>query len=224
MVMKGLGTTSFIPRGAAPTQQGLVKKRKLQNIDTEDAIQSFKRVRVLLSNPSSNNPPPWHFSLYSPPRRVFQWVENNRSWEDSIYEQRRHALKRKLLQEQGLNTSSSMLQRAALRGDLEAIKFCLFDKMNINKHTALTVRPDISTVLHWTALYGAIEGNQSEMVSFLASHGADVNIYLPQCGTPLVMAVGECRGDLVEILLNHGADLNLMSKCGFQPDPSVTAL
>jgi hypothetical protein len=83
---------------------------------------------------------------------------------------------------------------------------------------------DINAVGGWceSALTQALNYNNQEMVKFLVSHGADVNIEVnidenETRSRPLHQAIFHKKAAMVELLISLGANLDLIDSCGDTP-------
>jgi ankyrin repeat protein len=67
----------------------------------------------------------------------------------------------------------------------------------------------------WTALHGAVQGEQTEAALYLIENGAEVDPkYTSNGQTPLMMAVAKWNKVLTEALIAKGADVNAKDKSG----------
>ena len=119
-----------------------------------------------------------------------------------------HVTSVKVLLENGaeINTKSSNgttpLHTAVQRGTISVIRVLLkYDvKINVRSRTFLE-----------TALYWAVENDNSKIVNLLLHHGADANSKTWKKNTPLHSAIDSGRLEIIKILLNNGANVNIKS-------------
>ena len=57
-------------------------------------------------------------------------------------------------------------------------------------------------------LVAALQENNTDQARELVTAGADVNVWVPGDGTPLVIAARRGEGEIVNLLIAHGADVN----------------
>jgi ankyrin repeat protein len=218
-------------------------KRKSVDLETRKSIASFKRVRLLHPRDS---PSKQTHQLPRKGRRVLEWIDGYRSWEDSKDKRRRDAWETELVQSDG------HLQVAALKGGLELVKNLLFDGKDTNGHGSdyvgsgtpetarctgkqflilntsgygcFTIDGLLADSYIYTALHAAVEGCHSDMVNFLLAHESDPDVNLPRLGTPLVMAARKRRTDIAEIILAYGADVNQRSAYAYSTETQITVL
>jgi len=88
------------------------------------------------------------------------------------------------------------IHRAALRGNIEAVKQAIADGANVNAK-------DEGTPLHHAAA-----GGHKEIVELLISKGADVNAKNNDEVTPLHWVADMGHKEIAEILITKGADVN----------------
>ncbi len=97
------------------------------------------------------------------------------------------------------------IHRAALDGNIEAVKQAIADGADVNAK-------DDGTPLH----YAADEGHK-EIVELLITNGADVNAKDVGDGTPLHNAVAWSHKEIAELLIANGAEVNAKSKSDGTP-------
>ncbi|MFB3896971.1 MAG: ankyrin repeat domain-containing protein [bacterium] len=67
----------------------------------------------------------------------------------------------------------------------------------------------------WTALHGAVQGEQTEAAIYLLENGAEIDSQYTLTGeTPLMMATERVNKVLMQALLTKGADVNAKDKWG----------
>jgi len=96
------------------------------------------------------------------------------------------------------------LHLAAYMGDMEKIKKCLQDGIDINS------QEDVGS----TALHAAASSDKKEIVEFLISKGAKVDAKDVIGWTPLLYAATQNYEDIADLLLAKGADVNAKDKYG----------
>lgn len=92
----------------------------------------------------------------------------------------------------------SLLEMAAYRGDLDAVKHLIEQGAHVNAVTGLAFGA--------TPLDSAASQGHLNVVQFLIAHGADPNIRIGLSCSALCSAVSAGHLDVVEYLLDHGAD------------------
>jgi len=105
-----------------------------------------------------------------------------------------------LLAARGANAPA--LQLAAYMGDMEKLKKCLQDGMDINSQEGFGC----------TALHAAADSGRKDIVEFLISKGAEVDPQDTEHLTPLYYAVTHNHEDIADVLLAKGADVNAGQK------------
>ena len=108
---------------------------------------------------------------------------------------------------------NSKFRTAALMGQMDRVQSYLKQGADINSRTPPygNVPPGL------TALMGAAAENHIEIVKFLISQGADVNLADEGGGTALIYAVWKGYKDIVAILLENDADVYAKTKDGRTP-------
>jgi len=101
------------------------------------------------------------------------------------------------------------LHEAAGSCHIDMAEWLLAHGADVNAHVALRFGGDGGTPLHQAAHCSP------EMVMFLLTKGAAVNVQGPDGQTPLFFALN--RTDTTQLLLSKGADVNAMDKVGMTP-------
>ena len=98
---------------------------------------------------------------------------------------------------------------AAEEGDLRKLKAALKSGHSINEH-------DPHVKFGWTPLIAAIYQNNTDVVNFLITAGADLDLGDNQGETPLMWAAsrGDEDVDIVQDLIAHGANVLATNKNG----------
>lgn len=96
-----------------------------------------------------------------------------------------------------------VILRAAGSGDIDKVK----ELIKVNPKLANATSKE-----GFSPLISAVHGNKLEVVKFLISNGADVNIVDPNGDTPLLAAIKWKHPEIAEILLEKGADVNVREK------------
>jgi len=100
--------------------------------------------------------------------------------------------------------SHSLLHIAIARGDLDKVKEELNKGANINSLAGDGLSP-----LQWCL------GNNTDILEFLLSNGADPNIESVEGATPIMNAVQSNQKEHLKILIENKADVNRQDKRGF---------
>ncbi len=93
--------------------------------------------------------------------------------------------------------ASQMLLNAVIEGRSEDIESALINRAEVNSY---------HEVNHGTALYYAVEGNNSVGVRLLLDYGADVELGYKDIISPLYLAAHKGYYNIVEILLSYNAN------------------
>ncbi|MGC2423670.1 MAG: ankyrin repeat domain-containing protein [Nitrospirota bacterium] len=96
------------------------------------------------------------------------------------------------------------LYKAAIYGDVEAVKSCLAKGADVNAKDKAG----------GTALMVAINNNHADVVRLLVDKGADVNAKDKDGWTALMVASYKSHPDFVRLLIDKGADVNAKSSDG----------
>ena len=96
---------------------------------------------------------------------------------------------------------------AVREGTVEDVKYFI-EKKRVN----INVKDDGYTLLHWAAMDDKIE-----VVKYLISVGADVNVKDNKYATPLHWAVHKGSLEIVKLLVSAGADVNAKDNDGYMP-------
>ena len=110
-----------------------------------------------------------------------------------------------------MNPNDQLLE-AAQYGDLDLARQALKVGADVD------ARPRGGTALWW-----ACQEGHFEIVKFLVSRGADVNVYDDHGFTPLLQAVGEDHPNIVAFLIESGARVNATSRADGNSAPLHTA-
>jgi len=191
--------------------EALPRKRKIDLLDGEEHITSFKRVRLLrrkyinsrrtkAKSGQTQRFSTLHF-VTKRRQRIFAWLDDNDTWESAQNEKRQRELPAYLLE------TESFLQLAALKGDKEAVQALLSQGEDINAVNAVLNDPRYRKS-RCTALHVAVEGCHTGLVEYLLTMEADPNINLNFWGTPLVIAARNHNTEIAEILLRFRADVD----------------
>ena len=103
--------------------------------------------------------------------------------------------------------SEVRLRSAAITGDIGTVRWCI-DVEGTNVNCAGSRG---STPLHW-----ASEKGHFDIVQFLLSRGANVELTDDGDNTPLIASIGR-NLDVAQILLEHGANVNARDRVLFTP-------
>lgn len=97
------------------------------------------------------------------------------------------------------NTIYTGIHEAILIDDIDAVKYYLTDGVNINAQT--------EDELGWTPLIHASGRGRTEIVLYLISQNADVNIKSKHLDTALHMSAVKGYETITKALVEHGADI-----------------
>ncbi|KAM3070075.1 hypothetical protein ACMFMG_003893 [Clarireedia jacksonii] len=114
----------------------------------------------------------------------------------------------KLLLDHGADVNSDdgwALQIAAAEGHVDIVKELLNRGANVNARTSNPKFPQ------GTALYGACELGQEEIVDILLDHGADPNLGGGKDIYPIIVAARQCQSAIIGKLILAHADVNVVS-------------
>ena len=125
-----------------------------------------------------------------------------------------HTSVMEVLLERGFSVHGDMLGSpllsAAASGQLAAAEFLLAHGTDVNEQDER--RDGGCTALHYAALHG-----QSEMVTMLLAHGANIELQTGAGATPFFYAAAGGQPKAAEILLVNGAKVDARSKDGWTP-------
>lgn len=137
-------------------------------------------------------------------KRVFAWLDDNRSWEKAQETERQQKLPTYLLQ------TKSFLQLAAYDGDMEAVRSFLSQGVDVN---AISDVPSDKQYRRYrcTALTAAVERSHTSLVEYLLAAGSDPNVNIEHGDTPLLLAAQNHSLEIADILLRAGANVDQIS-------------